>query len=278
MALGLRFSTALLSDTGRSRANNEDAVVEDLALGLLVLADGMGGYNAGEVASRLAATTVRDAMRRHWPDIRPGEIESGSGLSSQTRLLRDAIVAAHAAVREAAANEPAYAGMGTTIVCCLLCGDRASIAHVGDSRLYRLRDGQLGQLTRDHSLMEELIARGAYAREDAPRFVRRNIVTRALGVEPGMEVDLIEETLQAGDLLLLCSDGLTDMVDDQTIALTLAREPDTLAGLASELVRIANERGGRDNISVALARVEQTPPTTERWTRRVGRWLHGSRP
>lgn len=263
-----RLSVAMQSDTGRTRANNEDAIVHEDSLGLLVLADGMGGYNAGEVASRLAATTVLDSVRRHYAEALP-EPESGGA----ARLLRDAIHSAHGVIRAAATTEPQYAGMGTTIVCGLVHGDRLSVAHVGDSRLYLWRDGQLQQLTRDHSLVEEMIARGAYAREDASRFVRRNIVTRALGIEPGMEVELSEHPLQPGDVLLLCSDGLTDMIDDPAIAAILGNQADNLASATETLIAAANAQGGRDNISVMLARVEASTSEAASWYERLGRWL-----
>ncbi len=223
MALKDKVATALLSDAGRVRGNNEDAVAEDEEIGLLVLADGMGGYNAGEIASGIAVTTVLDVVKRSWPALRRGEVDAQSGYSSEAMLLKNALENAHATIHQVAQTQPQCAGMGTTIVVALLHDDRLAIAYVGDSRLYRLRNGTLEQLTRDHSLLEELVSRGHYSREDATRLVRKNIVTRALGVENEVQVDLIEDTVEVGDLVLLCSDGLTDMIGDETIRLTLER-------------------------------------------------------
>jgi PPM family protein phosphatase len=163
--------------------------------------------------------------------------------------------------------------MGTTIVACILHDDRMSIAYVGDSRLYRFRNGRLEQITRDHSLVEELIARGHYSREDALRLVRKNIVTRALGVDAEVIVDIIEETVEVGDLILLCSDGLTDMVSDDEIGLTLARHADTLDRAAAELVSAANAGGGKDNISVVLARADASFARGRRWYERLMEWF-----
>jgi protein phosphatase len=163
--------------------------------------------------------------------------------------------------------------MGTTVVACLFHDDRLSIAYVGDSRLYRLRQGKLEQITRDHSLLEELIARGHYTREEASKLVRKNIVTRALGVEPEVAVDLIEETAEVGDIILICSDGLTDMVDEATMRLTLTQFADNLPQAAKALVDTANERGGKDNISVALARVNASFSRGRRWYERLMEWF-----
>lgn len=251
-----KVTTALKTDIGRVRGNNEDAIAEDPDLGLLVLADGMGGHNAGEVASHIATATVLEVVRGAWPRLRKGHIDAATGYRLESLLLREALKTAHAAIWQAAQSQPRYAGMGTTAVACLLHGDCMSIAYAGDSRLYRLRQERLEQITRDHSLVEELIARGHYTREEAATLVRRSIVTRALGVAPSVEVDLIEEGLEAGDIVLLCSDGLTDMVADGAIRLTLLNFADHLDRAAQALVSQANARGGRDNISIALARVD----------------------
>src|SRR3546814_629657 len=231
MALQDKLSTALLTDPGLVRSNNEDTVAEDVDIGLLVLADGMGGYNAGEVASGIAVTTVIDAVRRQWPTLKHGSVDPDSGYSVEALTLKSAIETAHATIHQVAQSQPQCAGMGTTIVVAALHDDRIAIAYVGDSRLYRLRHGALEQITQDHSLLEEMIARGHYSREDAQRLVRKNIVTRALGVENEVQVDVIEDTVEVDDILLLCSDGLNDMVDDETIGLTLQRNA---ANLRSE--------------------------------------------
>ena len=273
MALKGKVATALKTDVGRVRDNNEDAVAEEPDVGLLILADGMGGYNAGEIASHIAIATVLDVVRRAWPKLRKGQIDATTGYALESLLLREALETAHDTIWRAARSQPQCAGMGTTAVACLLHDDRVSIAYAGDSRLYRLRRGRLEQITRDHSLAEELVARGHYTREEAVALVRRNIVTRALGVEPKVEIDLIEEGLEVGDLLLLCSDGLTDMVDDEAIRLTLMQFTDNLEGAAETLVGLANARGGRDNISVALARIDAPFPHKRPWWERLSEWF-----
>lgn len=273
MALKEKVTTALLTDVGRVRTNNEDAVAEDPELGLLVLADGMGGYNAGEIASGIATTTVLDVVRRQLKEIKRGEIDAESGYSRESLLLKESVEAAHQTIYQVAQSQPQCAGMGTTIVTVLLHDDRMSVAHVGDSRLYRYRFGLLEQITRDHSLLEELVARGHYSREDAVKLVRKNIVTRALGVEAGVNVELMEEALEVGDILLICSDGLTDMVTDEEIGLSLRKHPDDLAAAAGTLVEIALAAGGKDNVSVVLARIDHSFARARRWYERLMEWF-----
>lgn len=273
MALKDKVATAVLSDPGRVRGNNEDAVAEDPEIGLLVLADGMGGYNAGEIASGIAVATVLDTVRREWPNLKRGEIDADSGYSGEAALLKTAVETAHSTIYHVAQSQPQCQGMGTTIVAALLHDDRLSIAYVGDSRLYRLRAGQLEAVTRDHSLVEELIARGHYTREEATQLVRKNIVTRALGVEPEVQVDVLEEPAEVGDVMLLCSDGLNDMVPDETIALTLKKFADNLPAAAKALVEQANTAGGRDNVSVVLARVDASLARGRRWYERLMEWF-----
>ncbi|MFT4045942.1 MAG: Stp1/IreP family PP2C-type Ser/Thr phosphatase [Solimonas sp.] len=273
MALAGKVATALLSDPGRVRGHNEDAVAEDAELGLLVLADGMGGHNAGEIASALATTTVLDVCARHWPALRRGDIGASQHCSAESTMLRTALEMAHATIRQVSQTQPQCAGMGTTIVAALLRDDRLSIASVGDSRLYRLRDGALAQLTRDHSLLAELIARGHPSGEDVVRRARKNIVTRALGVGNEVQVDLIEDTVEVGDVLLLCSDGLSDMISDETIRLTLERYTDDLETAARRLVELANDAGGKDNVSVILARADASFAHGRRWYERLTEWF-----
>ncbi|NKF22523.1 Stp1/IreP family PP2C-type Ser/Thr phosphatase [Solimonas marina] len=273
MSIKDKIRTALLTDPGRVRSNNEDTIGEDAELGLVVLADGMGGYNAGEIASRIAVTTVIDVARRQWPTLRLGDIDSASGHSVEGLALRSAVQMAHTTIQQVADAQPQCAGMGTTLVAAALHDDRIAIAYVGDSRLYRLRHGTLEQLTRDHSLLEELVERGHYSREEAARLVRRNIVTRALGVEDDVEVDLIEDAVEVDDLLLLCSDGLTDMIDDETISATLQRYTRNLETAAQRLIELANAAGGKDNISVVLVRADASFARGRRWYERLKQWI-----
>jgi protein phosphatase len=243
------------TDTGRIREHNEDASAADMDLGLLVLADGMGGYNAGEVASELAIKTIMNLVREGLdPDTR-GQVDEESGLMRQTIVLRNAIARANKIIWQTAQSQPQCKGMGTTLVACLFHDDQISIAHVGDSRLYRLRDDQFEQLTLDHSLLQELVDRGFYSQEEAQRSTNRNYVTRALGVEATIEVEVQEEAVRVGDLFVLCSDGLTDMVEDEDIHLTINTFNANLKTVAEQLIGLANENGGRDNITVSMAAI-----------------------
>ena len=273
MALKDKVATALLTDMGRVRNNNEDAIAQDGELGLLVLADGMGGYNAGEIASGIAIATVQDTVRRDYKTLNAGEVDADSGYSVEALMLKSAVETAHTTVYQVSQTQPQCAGMGTTIVAVLLHDDRMSIAYVGDSRLYRYRQKILEQITRDHSLIEELIARGHYTRDEAAKLVRKNIVTRALGVEPDVAVDIIEDVIEVGDILLLCSDGLTDMLKDEMIGLTLGKYADNLELAAKELVRQALENGGKDNVSVVLARMDSSFARGRRWYERLMEWF-----
>jgi len=273
MALKDKVATALLTDMGRVRNNNEDAIAEDPELGLLILADGMGGYNAGEIASGIAITSIQDIVRREWKDLKRGEVDPESGYSYEALLLRRSVEEAHTTIYQVSKSQPQCAGMGTTAVVCLMHDDRISIAYVGDSRLYRYREKTLEQITRDHSLIEELIARGHYTREEAVKLVRKNIVTRALGVEPEVQVDIIEDVIEVGDVILMCSDGLSDMVKDETIGLTLGKYADNLELAAKELVKQALDNGGKDNVSVVLARMDASFARGRRWYERLMEWF-----
>lgn len=273
MALKGKIATALLSDMGRVRTNNEDSIAEEQELGLLLLADGMGGYNAGEVASGLATTTILNTVKAELKSLKIDDIDPDTGYSHAALLLRRAIETAHETIFQVAQTQPQCAGMGTTVVAVLPHSDVLSIAYVGDSRLYRFREGRLEQVTRDHSLLEELIARGHYSREEAGKLVRKNIVTRALGVETSVQVDLIEDTLEPGDILLLCSDGLNDMVSDEIIGLTIAKHADNVERMAQALVALALENGGKDNVSVVIARVDASLARGQRWYKSLLEWF-----
>jgi len=244
-----------VSDAGRVREHNEDTIGTDPDIGLVVLADGMGGYKAGEVASGIAVRTVlslvKDAVERE--DL--GRRDNDSGLSRPGILLRDAIHRANKIIHQTARTQSHCEGMGTTVVAGLFFDDKLTIAHVGDSRLYRLRGEELTQVTQDHSLMNELVSRGFYTPQEAQRASAKNYVTRALGVEPTVEVDVTEVTVQKEDLYLLCSDGLSDMVEHEDIQLTMSTFGANLQMVATQLVLLGNDNGGGDNISVVLVRV-----------------------
>src|SRR6516164_8066346 len=205
------------SDTGKVREHNEDTIAFEAEIGLLVLADGMGGYNAGEVASGIAVKTivnlVKEAVEREDMQVEDRE----SGMSRPTIILRDAIHRANKIIYQTARTQPQCEGMGTTIVSALFFDNKITIAHVGDSRLYRQRLGgeKLEQVTMDHSLLQELVDRGFYSAEEAQRAANKNYVTRALGVEPNVDVEIQEVPVHKGDVYMLCSDGLSDMVEDE---------------------------------------------------------------
>lgn len=252
MDLSRALEIASRSDTGRVRSHNEDSIACDAATGLVVLADGMGGYNAGEVASGIAATLMVSGVKEALARADEMDIKSGES------LLRDQVIAANGAIFDAARSRTDYAGMGTTVVAALFYDDRVSVAHLGDSRLYRLRDEKLELLTRDHSLLQEQLDRGMLTLEEARVSRHRNIVTRALGVEREAEVEVGSFDVLPDDIYLLCSDGLNDMLDDEEIRLAVQTLKSNLKLAADQLVELANENGGRDNISVILVKVKQS--------------------
>lgn len=269
--LATHLAIAASSDTGRKRSQNEDRVGSDPAHGIAVLADGMGGHKGGEIASAMAVETVLRELAAGL-EAGPGP-EDAEGFSGESALARRVVEQANTRILETAASQPQYEGMGTTLVVALFYDDQLTIAHVGDSRVYRLRGGRLEQLTRDHTLMQELVERGFYTPEEARASLNRNIVTRALGIEEEVQVDLQEDIALPGDLYLLCSDGLNDMVDDRTIGFTLSEFGDSLDEGARQLIEQANERGGNDNISVVLVKVLKPFPTRRSWFRRFVDWF-----
>jgi len=262
MSLRSKLSSVQLTDTGKVREHNEDAVSTDLDAGLLVLADGMGGYNAGEVASGIAVKTVMELVGEAARREERTDPDPETGLMRQTIVLRDAISRANKIIHQTAQTTPQCEGMGTTIVAGLFWDNRISIAHVGDSRIYRYRQGRLQQMTMDHSLLQELVDRGFYSIEEAQRSTNRNYVTRALGVEPLVQVEVQELDAQPGDIWLLCSDGLPDMVEDEEIHLTISTFSANLQTAGQQLVQLSNDHGGRDNISVILAQVLEPFPAS----------------
>ena len=258
------LDVASLTDAGKVRPLNEDSVTERIASGVLVLADGMGGYNAGEVASALATELVADGLDGHC------SAAAGSRSVSIATLrlwIDEEVNAANLAILSRAANDPACAGMGATLALAVFNGRNVAVGHVGDSRVYRLRRQEFAALTRDHSLLEEQVSQGLLTREQARHSHNRNVVTRALGVESAVETEIKVIDVRPGDLFLLCSDGLTDMLDDDIIQSTLLALQHDLRLAAQQLVQLANDCGGRDNISVILARVRADPSW---WSRLFG--------
>ena len=251
-----------VTDTGRARRNNEDAVALDEAGGIAVLADGMGGYNAGEIASGMASARVKEPLGQRLRGL------GAAPADAEIRLaLLDAVENANREVFAAATAHAEYAGMGTTLIVALFHGDRLWLGHIGDSRAYRLRGGRLEQITRDHSLLQEQIDAGLITAEQAAYSMHKNLVTRAVGVDEVVDLEIHDHPVEPGDLLLMCSDGLSDMLTDDQIA-QLLRANDSLPAAGAVLVQAANGAGGRDNISVILARAKTGPrePAKSWWS------------
>ena len=265
-----KLEIANVSDTGRRRPHNEDSTLSDIDNGLVVLADGMGGYKAGEVASAIAVTAAHGDVLSGLKNIKRGEMDPDTGLHAESRIVKSAIIKANSTIYSSAEKDPECQGMGTTIVVALFHSGVVTIAHVGDSRLYRLRGRQFEQVTKDHSLIQELIDRGLYTPEEAHQKTPKNLVTRALGIEAKVEVDVMEVPVETSDIFLLCSDGLNDMVDDEEIHLTLSKYSANLVDAASELVRLANENGGKDNVSVVLVRPRESGSGGTGFMARIG--------
>ena len=254
MDLSSKIELVNISDTGMKRPHNEDSAITDPTMGLAIVADGMGGHKAGEVASAIAAKSILDTVRGDIQTAHDGARASQAELSPEALLIRESIADANRYIFKTATEIPQCQGMGTTVVAVLFYNNMIAIAHVGDSRVYRMRNGDLVQITNDHSLVQELIDRGFFTPEEAEANTPKNLVTRALGIDEKVEVDIQEHAAKPGDIYLLCSDGLNDMVDDEEIRLTLSKCGVNLVEAAHELVRLANESGGKDNISVVLAR------------------------
>ena len=271
LSRALEIATA--THTGMVRAHNEDSIGNDPAIGLAVLADGMGGYNAGEVASGIAVALITKETRETLAQVAPHEVDRTSGKPMAVKILGNIIARANGSIFQAANSQPQYAGMGTTLVVALLADNHINVAHVGDSRLYRMRGDELTQLTRDHSLLQEQIDSGMITKEMARRSQNKNLVTRAVGIEPEVEADINTFEAVEGDTYLLCSDGLCDMVDDEDILLTLTSLSSNLPLAASQLVQMANDNGGRDNISVILIRVRKPFPASRGLLSRLKTWF-----
>lgn len=244
---------ACRSDAGRVRAFNEDSVVVDAALGVAALADGMATVHGADIASAIATQRLLESLR------------AGTAATPE-RAMREAFARINEAIRTHACAHTATQGMATTLVSAWFRDERVSIAHVGDSRLYRFRTGQLERLTVDHSFIQEQLGAGALTRDEAQLSQSRHLVTRALGMADAVAPDLSEHEVRADDLYLLCSDGLHDLVEDADIALALETLQPDLDLVAETLVTMANDRGGADNISVALIRVKDVAARTRNRT------------
>ncbi|MDX8404232.1 MAG: Stp1/IreP family PP2C-type Ser/Thr phosphatase [Mariprofundaceae bacterium] len=246
-----------ITDVGVKRNHNEDCVSITPEVGFAVLADGMGGHNAGEVASAMAIEFTSRYLQDRLPKIAEAQLDEDTGFTSESILTREGITLANNSIFEASQQKPECAGMGTTVVAAVFYADRLTAAHVGDSRMYRMRGDLLTHVTEDHSLIQEQVRRGLLTADDARNSAIKNLVTRALGVEPDVEPDIVEDIVQAGDIYLMCSDGLTDVVPDEAVRLTLAQNNSDLRKAAAQLVQLANDAGGPDNISVILIKTQK---------------------
>lgn len=265
MAYFVELQFAAKTDTGLLRPHNEDSIETSDEYGLAILADGMGGYNAGEVASGIAVAIIKEALELQlhqfkWTDY-------GSSSKPMQQIVADSIARANATILEVARTDQQYSGMGTTVVTALFHHDKLVVGHVGDSRLYRYRDGMLEPLTKDHSLLQEQIDAGMIDAEQARFSPQRNLITRAVGIDPSLAVEVHEHQTKQDDIYLLCSDGLSDMLSSQEIFEIMRQSGADLDAAADHLVDQANHNGGRDNTSVILIRIRASKPEIRKFRR-----------
>lgn len=263
MNLEGKLEIAGLTDVGRRRSRNEDSIASDTIAGLAVLADGVGGNKAGEVASSIAVRTIVDAARESLRSLSPGYIDEASGYRREALVMKSAVDKANEIIFQQAESRPEYRGMATTVVAAMFYDNRMIVAHVGDSRLYRLRGKELKQITIDHSLLQELVNQGVYTSQEVKHLKNKNLVTRAVGIESTVNADLQEKRVKTGDIHLLCSDGLSDRVEDDEIGSVINSHRGDLRKAAEALVDVANDKGGEDNISVMLVRTLAPFPAVE---------------
>ena len=255
MSLAHALQAASLTDPGRVRDHNEDCIESRPDIGLYVLADGMGGYNAGEVASGMATSLIADGFQDAWSPREVARTSRDQAKARSEQLIREQILRSNSAIFTTSQNNPECAGMGTTLVMSFFYDNFVTVAHIGDSRCYRLRGEKMEQITRDHSLLQEQLDSGLITPEEAKLSQNKNLVTRALGIDPTVEPEIHVHEAQQDDLYLLCSDGLSDMVEDEEIRLTLITLKSNPSLTVQQLVQAANDNGGRDNISAMLIRV-----------------------
>ena len=242
-----KFNIFGLTDEGLVRDHNEDYISWDTESGLVILADGMGGHNAGEVASEIAVSSVKEALE----EVLSPDIKDACNMDFE-EVVYESVVFANDEINLHAKTHPECKGMGTTIVMALFHNDKVILGSVGDSRIYRFRKGELKQVTTDHSLVQEMIDNGYMSEEEAMSSTNRNLITRALGIAEDVKVDVKQKTTEKDDIYLLCSDGLSDMINDELIFSTLVKSRQDLKRAGEELVTQAKEHGGYDNISVIL--------------------------
>lgn len=245
--MSVRWAAAGASDVGRVRKTNEDTFLVDSDRGLFLVADGMGGHAAGEIASAMAAEVVGSALA--------SAVDRALDSAGLDKVILDSFQAAHRAITDHSLSEPLTRGMGTTLTACVLARDGTyRLGHMGDSRAYRVRDGKLGQITRDHTWVQQEVEAGRLTPSGARTHRFSHVITRALGADSHDDTDIVDGTLVPGDLLLLCTDGLTGMVSDSRMNKMLVGDA-PLETLLADLIHAANARGGTDNITAVLVRV-----------------------
>lgn len=259
-----------LTDVGLYREHNEDTIASDDAMGFIVLADGMGGYKAGEVASEIAVLSITAELKEALVKQRSGKVDLALGQKVEAQLIIDAVKSANEVIYRVSQTQPQCAGMGTTLVVGLFTNNKLLVGHIGDSRMYRLRNQVLSQITVDHSVLEEHIKLGLITAKQAKYSKNKNLVTRALGVEPDVELELNEHDVEINDIYLICSDGLSDLVENEVIESVLNNLSPNMENAAHTLVQLANDNGGSDNISVILIKVNASFEHKETWLDRVG--------
>jgi serine/threonine protein phosphatase PrpC len=271
MPYQVELEFAAKTDTGLVRAHNEDAIAISTECGFAILADGMGGYNAGEVASGIATSVLKETLEQR---LRNQQWDMRLNRSKRIQqMLVESIAHANDSIFEAARINPNNSGMGTTLVAALFHQDRVTIAHIGDSRAYRLRKGELVQITHDHSMLQEQIDAGLISEENAQFAQNRNLITRAMGVDYDLDVEVHEHETEEGDIYILCSDGLSDMLSKEQILDILNSAGTNLDSTCDELIRQSNEHGGRDNISIVLVAVQSKDTASPGLVGRVMNWL-----
>jgi PPM family protein phosphatase len=264
----LEFATA--TDVGLVRSYNEDSVAVDTSSGIVVLADGMGGHRAGEVASRMATENVLAYLKSYL-----ARLEQGATESALSKGITRAVSKANRAIYELGQSRSDYEGMGTTLAAAVFFGNTVTLANVGDSRVYRLRGNRLMQLSREDSLLRHQVQVGLISQQETGQSHNRGLVTQALGIGEQLSPHVIQESAYPGDVFLICSDGLTDLVGDGDIALILGALEANLPLAANHLVQLANDLGGRDNVTVALVKISKVFPSAQpsSWAQRLFSWM-----
>jgi protein phosphatase len=263
------IEAAAATNPGKVRQYNEDCLALDPELGVAVVTDGMGGHRAGEVASAMAAQIVLTGLRQRLPEMR-----SGADRHSPLLAVEESINQANLAIWGAAQGNARQVGMGTTLALALFHDNRIVIGHIGDSRVYRLRGGKLQLMTRDDSLLRDEVDAGLISAADAGKSHNRSLVTRALGVAERVAVHMRQVDAVPGDIVLVCSDGLTDRVEDADIELILQETRANVSLAAQLLVQTARDNGGYDNITAIVTRVRKPFPAARAWQRRLLGWQH----